>query len=104
MDLSIQVKTLIVSFSYGILLSYMIISHYKYLFLSRLWYKILFSILFIFDYTIIYFLILRVINNGIFHIYFLFILVVGYIFGLGLIKKKKWLDIISVKSLNFFFI
>ena len=89
MDLGIQIKTLIVSFVYGILLSYIIISHYKYLFLSKLWYKIILSIVFIFDYILLYFFILKIINNGVFHIYFLILLVLGYLFGIRLIKSKK---------------
>ena len=89
MELSIQIKTLIVSFIYGILLSYIIISHYKYLFLSKLWYKLILSIVFIFDYILLYFFILKIINNGVFHIYFLILLVLGYLFGIRLIKSKK---------------
>ena len=88
MNLSIQVKTLIVSFTYGILLSYIIKYQYKYLFESKLLYKVILNILFIFDYTLIYFFILRLVNNGIFHIYFLFLLIIGYIFGNRLIKRN----------------
>ena len=89
MELSIQIKTLIVSFLYGIILSYIVRWHYKYLFESKMWYRILLNVLFIFDYTLIYFFILMFINNGIFHIYFLFLLIIGYIFGYSLIKKDS---------------
>ena len=89
MELSIQIKTLIVSFVYGIILSYIVISHYKYLFESKMWYRIVLNILFIFDYTLIYFFILKIINNGVFHVYFLFLLILGYVFGYNLIRRNN---------------
>ena len=88
MELSIQIKTLIISFVYGIILSYMVISHRKYLFCGKLWYRMVFNMVFIFDYTLIYFFILKFINNGVFHVYFLFLLIIGYIFGYNLIKRN----------------
>ena len=89
MELSIQLKVLTVSFVYGILFSYLIKIQYKFLFDSKLFYKILITLLFIFDNCLLYFLILRTINNGIFHIYFLLVLVLGFIFGNYLINKKN---------------
>lgn len=89
MELSVQLQVLIVSFVYGILFSYLIKLQYKFLFDSKLFYKIVITILFVFDNCLLYFLILRTINNGIFHIYFLFSLIVGYLFGNYLISRKK---------------
>lgn len=89
MELAIQLQVLIVSFVYGILFSYLIKLQYKFLFDSKLFYKIVITSLFVFDNCLLYFLILRFINNGIFHIYFLFSLIIGYIFGNYLVNKKK---------------
>lgn len=89
MDLIVQLQVIIVSFIYGILLSYLIKLQYKYLFESKLVYKILITILFVFDNCLLYFLLLRLINNGIFHIYFSFVLVLGFIFGNYLVNKKR---------------
>lgn len=89
MELSIQLKILIVSFLYGIIISYILKSEYKYFFESKLWYKILLTGLFMFDNVLVYFLILKFINNGIFHIYFLFLIIAGFIFGNYLIGNSK---------------
>ena len=86
MALYIQIKVLIISFVYGIILAYIINKQYKYFFNSNLWYRIILDIFFVFDVVVLYFLILKTINNGIFHIYFLFLIILGYIFGYRLIN------------------
>lgn len=88
MELSIQLQSLIASFAYGILVSYLIKLQYKFLFNGRIFYKIIITTLFIFDNCLLYFLLLRTINDGIFHIYFLFMLIIGYLFGNYLVDKK----------------
>ena len=89
MALSIQLQALTVSFVYGILFSYLIKIQYRYLFESKLYYKILITTLFIFDNCLLYFLILRMINNAMFHIYFLLLIILGYLFGVKLLKTRK---------------
>mgnify|MGYP000088622769 FL=1 len=89
MELSIQLQALTVSFVYGILFSYLIKIQYRYLFESKLYYKILITTLFIFDNCLLYFLILRMINNAMFHIYFLLLIILGYLFGVKLLKTRK---------------
>lgn len=87
MNLSIQIKTLVISFCFGIIISYILKIHYKYFFESNIIYKIILSIIFTFDIILTYFIILRNICSGIFHIYFLFMIIIGYFFGYKLIKK-----------------
>lgn len=89
MELSIQLQALTVSFVYGILFSYLIKIQYRYLFESKLYYKILITTLFIFDNCLLYFLILRMINNAMFHIYFLLLIILGYLFGVKLLKTRR---------------
>lgn len=89
MVLNLQIKALIVSFIYGIILAYILNLQYKYFFNSKLWYKIVLTGLFVFDNSLLYFLILRFINNGIFHIYFIFLMVIGFIIGNLLMKKRN---------------
>lgn len=89
MELSIQLQALTVSFVYGILFSYLIKIQYRYLFESKLYYKILITTLFVFDNCLLYFLILRMINNAMFHIYFLLLIILGYLFGVKLLKTRK---------------
>ena len=89
MELSIQLQVLTVSFVYGILFSYLLKLQYKFLFESTKFYKILITFLFVFDNCLLYFLILRAINNGIFHIYFLLVLILGFFVGNNFIRKKN---------------
>lgn len=88
MELSIQLQVLTVSFVYGILFSYVLKMQYKFLFEGKIFYKILVTLLFVFDNCLLYFLVLKAINNGIFHLYFLFLLILGYLLGTYLIKNK----------------
>ena len=89
MELSIQLQVLSVSFVYGIFFSYLLKMQYKFLFESKLFYKIVLTVFFVFDNCLLYFLILKLINHGIFHPYFLLLLIIGYLFGNYLVKKKK---------------
>lgn len=89
MELSVQLQVLTVSFVYGMLISYLLNIQYNFLFESKSFYKILVTTLFVFDIVLLYFLIIRIIDNGIFHIYFLFLLIIGFIFGNYLVKKNK---------------
>ena len=88
MTLSIQIKVLIVSFVYGIILAYIVKKQYKYFFYSKLWYRIIINLFFVFDVVVLYFLILKYISDGLFHIYFLFIMIIGYIFGFKLLSDN----------------
>lgn len=88
MELAVQLQVLTVSFVYGILFSYLLKMQYKFLFEGKLYYKILITVLFVFDNCLLYFMILKAINNGIFHLYFLFVLILGYLFGNYLTKKN----------------
>ena len=89
MELSLQLQVLIVSFAYGIILAYILKLQYKYFFNSKLWYRIILTSFFVFDNVLLYFLILRLINKGIFHVYFLFLIIIGFILGLKIINKKN---------------
>lgn len=105
MDLSLQLQVLIVSFVYGILFSYLIKLQYKFLFNSKLFYKIVITILFVFDNCLLYFLLLRAINNGIFHIYFLFSLILGYLLGYYLVNKKNsWHFFVKKEKMSIYLI
>ena len=54
-------------------------------------YKFSFAIdmLFIIDNVLVYFIILRYINNGIFHIYFSIMIILGFILGYFIDKKIR---------------
>ena len=88
MVLNLQLKSIIVSFSYGIIIAYLIKLNYKYLFTKNLILKILVDTLFSIDLFLLYFILLKIISNASFHIYFLFIIIVGYVLGYKLINNN----------------
>ncbi len=85
--LNIQIKSIIFSFLYGILFSIFANLNYKYIYYSKGILKILINIMFVFDNVLIYFILLRCINNGILHYYFILSLIVGFISVNKLVSK-----------------
>ena len=89
MDLITQLKSLLVSFVCGVCFSYLIRIQYRYLFESKLYIKISLTFLLVLDSFLIYFLLLRIINNGVFNYYFGIMLILGYILGYKLVRIDK---------------
>ena len=89
MDLIIQIQSLLVSLVFGICFSYLVRMQYKYLFESKLYIRISLTFLLVLDCFLLYFLVLRIINDGIFNYYFGIMLVIGYILGYKLIKIDR---------------
>ena len=89
MNLSIQLQSLLISFIFGLCFSYLIRLQYKYLFYSKIYVKIGLSFLLSIDSFLLYFLVLRLVNYGVFHYYFLIMLILGYIFGYKLTKLYR---------------
>lgn len=83
MSLKVQMFSILFSFVFGIacMLSFKVLS--KYLLYIKLKYKIIFNIMFFSFLALIYFLLLRMINNGILHSYFFLF----FIFGIFVVKK-----------------
>ena len=77
--LDIQLKSILYSFLYGIFFNFLLKLNYKFIYYSKGIIKILINIFFIIDNAFLYFIILRYINNGIFHFYFLLSIVLGFI-------------------------
>jgi len=89
MVLEVQLQSLIYSFVYGFFFSFLLNINYKYLFNSTNFYKIIINILFILDNVLLYYILLRLINNGVIHIYFLLMIVLGFMFGNYYTKKIR---------------
>ena len=79
MILIVQIKSLIVSFLYGIILFIMLEINSKLLYSSNLFIKFICSILFVAFNTLLYFIILMYINNGYVHLYFFISVILGYL-------------------------
>ena len=89
MSLELQIQSLVYSLVYGMFITSIFNILYKYLFYSRLLYKICINFLFIVDSVILYFLFLKGINNGIFHSYFLIMVIVGGFISDHTMKKFR---------------
>lgn len=90
-SLDIQIKSIIFSFLYGIFFSLLLNVNYKFIFDSKGIKKLLINAFFIIDNVLLYFIILRHINDGIIHFYFLLSLVLGSICVNKVISKILFL-------------
>ena len=91
MDINIQIKTLLVSFVYGIFFSFFLELNYKFIYSDKKIFKIIISFLIVILNVLLYFIILKKVNNGIFHIYEILSLSLGFIIEnwlSGIIAKK----------------
>ncbi len=90
--LNIQIKSILYSFLYGILFSFLLNLNYKYIYYSKGIIKLLINLFFIIDNVFLYFIGLRLLNGGIFHFYFLISIILGFISVNSLTSKifKHW--------------
>ena len=87
-----QIRSLSFSFIYGIFFAFTYKINYKYLISNSIFFKTILTLLFVFDHILLYFILISFINNGILHIYFFFIFILGiifyiYLFDTSLINK-----------------
>lgn len=78
MNLKLQIITLLFSFFFGALFSFLLTIQYRFLYARVKWFQYLFTILFVFVMTLFYFVVLRKINYGIIHPYSILSILVGY--------------------------
>jgi len=78
MNLKLQIFSLVFSFFYGVVFSILTNINYKYIFNQKKVIKILFTLIFVLSMAIFYFYIINIINDGIIHLYFLLIILVGF--------------------------
>lgn len=89
MNLKLQIISLVFSFFYGMLFSLLVNINYELLFKKRKRFRIIFTFSFIFVMALIYFFILNKLNNGIIHIYFLILIVVGFYISFPISKHLR---------------
>lgn len=89
MRLNIQVYSLLYSFLFGIVLYYILDLFNRHIMKCTIIIKIIVSLLFVLFLSTIYFMGLLYINNGYLHIYFLIIIMVGYMF-VYLLKYRRF--------------
>lgn len=89
MILTVQIQSFLFSFVYGMFFAFMFNLNYKYLFCKKKLNKIILNLFFNIDIFLLYFLLLKRINYGIIHIYFLICLYLGFILGNKMTKKFR---------------
>lgn len=92
MSLKTQIISLLFSLFYGIFFGFLITLNYKYIYNKKMLLKTLTTFFFIIVNVFLYFIILIHINNGIIHIYLLFMILFGYIIEFNIhryIERKK---------------
>ena len=87
MVLIIQIKSLIFSFFFGIILYFIINSCEKFLYGNKKVYNILSAFLISILSCLLYFILIKKINNGIIHLYFVLVIILGYFICY---KLKLW--------------
>lgn len=78
MDLHTQILTLLISFLYGILFSIFVNLNYKYLYQKNVILRILFTFAFIIINVLIYFILMKKINQAILHPYSIGMIFLGF--------------------------
>lgn len=89
MSLNIQIYSFAFSFVFGMIFSLLIKINYKLLFFSKRGVKIFSNFIFMVDVALLYFLGIKLINNGILHIYFFIVFLLGWLVGNFIIDKIK---------------
>ena len=79
MSLLEQISSIVFSFLYGVLLYYLYNISYKSLYHNKKIYSFLNSLLFTFDSTLLYFIIMRKLNDGIINIIFVLITTITFL-------------------------
>lgn len=96
MNLDTQIMSLLFSFGYGIVVSYLFNLNYNFIYKSSILYKIVINFLFCVNLGLIYFLLIKCINNGIVHIYFILMFLLGFSL---FVKRYKFLrEFLKVKE------
>ena len=89
MTLILQIKSLAFSFLYGIFFAFTYKYNYRFLKNKNLFFKIIVSFFFVIDHILLYFVLISKINNGILHLYFFFMFILGIIFYVYLFDSNK---------------
>ena len=87
MNINIQIYSLLFSFLYGIIFYILLEINYNILFEGKIIYRIIISFLFVIVLSLVYFLILLKINNGVLHLYFFLSMFTGYLVSFVIYKK-----------------
>lgn len=80
MILILQIKSIFLSFIYGIFFKFTFNLNKKLFLKKNIYYRIIISLLFMIDHSLLFFILLKQINNSILHIYLFPIFIFGILF------------------------
>lgn len=83
----LQLKTFFISFIFGILFYFFTNINFNLIKNLKIIYQHILTFLYVMDVVIIYVILIYKINNGYFHIYFIFMVIIGFLFSSILLKK-----------------
>ena len=96
MNVKIQIYCIFLSLVYGFFIRCSLLINLKLNKFSSV-FKVIIDLLYVYIIVLLYTLIIYYINNGIFHVYFLFLILIGYIisnkyvnFTISVLKKVKY--------------
>ena len=89
MILEKQILSILYSFVFGIVFFIFLEINFKLLYSGKILYRIIISFLFVIFFSLLYFLGLLKINNGIMHIYFYICLFTGYLLSFVIYNKMN---------------
>ncbi len=98
MGLKTQIISLLFSFVFGIIFSICTNINYKFLFCKKKIFQIIITIIYVIDASLAYFLMIRRINEGIIHSYFLLSVALG--FFIGFVNLSKYVNLFKNKVKN----
>ena len=87
MILKMQILSLLFSFIYGNFVFWLLEINYRLLYEGKIIYRVIISFLFVMFISLLYFIGLFKINNGIIHIYFFIVLLTGYLLSFVIYRK-----------------
>jgi len=95
MNLKIQIISLIISFLYGIVFSVLMNINYKYLFHKKWYIKTIVTFVFVIDMALLFFIIMKYINEGIIHYYFYIMISIGFLISFSKTKRIRKVKLLS---------
>ena len=91
MILTEQIVGIIFSFCYGIILSILYNFNYQLIFNTKVLVKVVFNVVFVFDLVLIYFLVMKKINNAIILPYFYLFIILGFLLSFRFSRRFRYL-------------
>ncbi len=89
MELSVQIQSFVASFVFGFLFSYVVNLAYKHLFAGKIIYQIIWNFILVIGSCLLYFYLMKYINQAAIHVYFIFVVVIGFVIGNIFSKKAR---------------